>query len=118
MSSAPLIDRLRSHLEALARARLTISYQALAIEMHLDPPNTIHQLTQCLEDLMREDAAAHRPLLAALVVSKRPPYLPQTGFFELAEALQRFDGDPAKRAEFHAREVAMVRGMSDEAMKR
>ena len=97
--------RVRAHLQQLARARSTITYQALAAELHLEPPNTIHQLTNALEALMREDAAKNRPLLAALVISKRPPYLPQTGFFELAEALQRFDGQPEKRGEFYAREA-------------
>lgn len=101
----PLPAHVRAHLQQLARSRATITYQALAAELQLEPPNTIHQLTNALETLMREDAAANRPLLAALVISKRPPYLPQTGFFDLAEELQRFDGDSEKRGEFHAREV-------------
>jgi hypothetical protein len=78
--------------------------------MHLTPPNTIHQLTNVLEDMMREDAQAKRPLLAALVVSKRPPYLPQSGFFELAEQLECFDGNLESRSEFHRREVERVYG--------
>jgi hypothetical protein len=78
--------------------------------MQLVPPNTIHQLTNALEELMREDVQANRPLLAALVISKRPPYLPQTGFFELAEQLHRFDGSAQQRSEFHASELERVYG--------
>ena len=100
--------RVRTRLQQLAASRSTISYQALANEMTLAPPNTIQQLTNVLESLMREDARAQRPLLAALVISKRPPYLPQTGFFELAQALERFDGHAEERAQYHAREVARV----------
>ena len=114
----PLLDRVRTHLQQLARSRSTITYQALAAELHLEPPNTIHQLTNALEALMREDAAANRPLIAALVISKRPPYLPQTGFFDLAEELQRFNGDPEMRGDFHAREVEkLYERWRDEATK-
>ena len=103
-----MLPRLRGELQQLARSRSTISYQALAGAMQLAPPNTIHQLTNALEELMREDVQANRPLLAALVISKRPPYLPQTGFFELAEQLHRFDGSTETRSEFYAREIESV----------
>lgn len=104
----PLPARVRTRLQQLAASRSTISYQALANEMALAPPNTIQQLTNALETLMREDARAKRPLLAALVISKRPPYLPQLGFFELAHELERFDGKAEERFEYHAREVERV----------
>lgn len=105
--------RVRAHLQQLARSRSTITYQELAAAMQLEPPNTIHQLTNALEALMREDAAASQPLLAALVLSRRPPHLPQTGFFELAQELRRFDGDPEKRAVFHANQIEQVYEASD-----
>jgi hypothetical protein len=72
-----------------------VTYQALATALDLSPPNTIHQLTLALEYLMKEDAAAARPLIAALVVSKARGDLPATGFFECAQRVGRFDGDPS-----------------------
>jgi hypothetical protein len=103
-SSSTLAASLRTHLQTVAARGTTISYQALAAEMHLQPPNTIHQLTNALEESMREDAQAHRPFIAALVVSKRPPYLPRPGFFQCAAQLGRFSGSDA--AAFFARELA------------
>ena len=76
-------------------------------ELGLTPPRTIAQVTQALEQLMREDAAQQTPFIAALVVSRRGDGLPATGFFELAVALGRFPKDPtlhesAYRAEFQS----------------
>lgn len=44
---------------------------------------------------MEEDAAASRPLIAALVVSKTGSGLPAPGFFDCARRVGRFDGDPS-----------------------
>jgi hypothetical protein len=51
----------------------------------LTPPQTIHRITQALEVLMAEDAAAGRPLLAALCISRSQQRLPARGFFVTAE---------------------------------
>jgi len=96
----------QAHLRRIAAHATTITYQALATEMKLSPPNTIHQLTTMLEELMREDAAADRPFIAALVVSKRPPYLPGRGFFQCAADLGRFSGAASDAHDFHAQELA------------
>ena len=65
-----LARRLRAYLQALAALRLPITYRAVAQGLLLSPPNTIHQVTQALEQIMAEDAAANRPFLAAMVISK------------------------------------------------
>jgi hypothetical protein len=98
----------RACLQRVAAQATTITYQSLAIELQLQPPNTIHQLTTVLEELMREDAAANRPFIAALVVSKRPPYLPGRGFFQCAAALGRFSGVDTQAPLFHARELSQA----------
>jgi site-specific recombinase XerD len=56
--------------------------------------------------LMEEDAAADRPFIAALVISKARGGLPAPGFFECARRLGRFAGDPDTQAawSFHAAE--------------
>lgn len=84
---------------------LPMTYQQVASELSLTPPRTIAQVTQALEQLMREDAAQQRPFIAALVVSRRGDGLPAAGFFELAVALGCFPADTAQheaayRAEF------------------
>ncbi len=104
-----LAPAVRAHLQRIASQGVTITYQDLANAMQLQPPNTIHQLTNALEELMREDAQAARPFIAAMVVSKRPPYLPGRGFFQHAAELGRFTGSDAAAAEFHASELARAR---------
>ncbi|MBV6418570.1 MAG: hypothetical protein CMLOHMNK_03478 [Steroidobacteraceae bacterium] len=99
-------DRLRALLQARAREGRFATYKELADALGLEPPHTIHRLTRALEALMRDDVAAHRPLLAALCVSRQGHGLPARGFFEVARALGAFTGDaegPEAR-EFHARE--------------
>lgn len=71
--------------------------------MELAPPHTIHRLTRSLEQLMQQDAAANRPFIAALVISKRRNGWPAPGFFDCAAALGRFTGDAAA---FHDQEFA------------
>jgi len=88
-----LARRLRAHLQTLATRRLPITYQEAAKAMLLSPPNTIHQVTEALEQLMGEDAAADRPFIAAMVISKARGGLPAPGFFDCAARLGRFAGD-------------------------
>ena len=106
-TSETLARRLRAHLQAIATQRLPITYQEAAKGLLLSPPNTIHQVTEALEQLMAEDAAAMRPFIAAMVISKTRGGLPAPGFFDCAARLGRFAGD-AKGLdawEFHAVEL-------------
>ena len=91
-----LAHRVRTHLCRIAGQATPITYQALAKALGLSPPNTIHQLTVALECLMVEDAAAARPLIAALVVSKARGGLPALGFFDCALRVGRFGGEPSE----------------------
>lgn len=102
-----LIDRVREHLIEVARTGQPITYQALAQKLDLRPPNTILQLTTALEQVMKADAEAEEPLIAALVVSKATG-LPRLGFFECAERIGYFEGDITgpDAAIFHRKECA------------
>ncbi|WP_152485395.1 hypothetical protein [Halomonas sp. THAF5a] len=102
-----LPPRLRAWLERLPEAQLPVTYQQAAEAMGLAPPRIIQRVAQALEALMREDATAGRPLIAALVVSRRGE-LPRAGFFELAVALGRLPADPAEHAAAYRRERARV----------
>jgi hypothetical protein len=103
-----LACRLKACLQRRAtQGGLPISYQQAATALQLVPPHTIHRITNALEQLMAEDVAAGRPLIAALVVSKWRDGLPAPGFFECAAQLGRFAGaasGPEARA-FHALEL-------------
>jgi len=44
----------RAHLQALATQRLPITYPDAAKGLRLTPPNTIHQVTETLEQLMAD----------------------------------------------------------------
>ena len=100
-------EQLRTSLQNMAAAGLTITYGGLARLLELSPPNTIHQITVALERLMEEDAEAGRPFIAALVVSKARGGLPAIGFFDCARRLSRFAGDSngVEARSFHATEL-------------
>jgi hypothetical protein len=113
--SETLALRLRAHLQALASRRLPITYREVAKGLKLLPPNTIHQVTEALEQNMAEDAAADRPFIAAMVISKWRGGLPAPGFFDCAARLGRFTGDatgPDARV-FHAAEFNAVLALCD-----
>jgi hypothetical protein len=102
----------RAFLENFAKRRIPITYQALAKALQILPPHSIHQVTEALERLMEEDAAADRPFIAALAISKARSGLPAPGFFDCARRLGRFAGDPDGQDawSFHAAELNAVFG--------
>ena len=109
-SPATLARQLRALLQARVAQRLPITYQEAAKGLLLASPNAIHQITTALEQLMAEDAAAGRPLIAAMVISKARTGLPALGFFACAERLGRFTGEATgpDAGVFHALELATV----------
>ena len=102
-----LKDCLRQQLTEQAQRGCPATYKELADRLGLAPPNTIHRVAEALEELAEEDAAAGRPLLAALAISKVRPGMPAPGFFHKAETLGLFNGDPTgpEAFAFHAREL-------------
>lgn len=101
-----LAKRVRDYLCQNIGREAPITYQARAKALALAPPNTIHQLTVALEYLIKEDATAGQPLIAALVISKARGGLPAQGFFDCARSVGCFDGDPSgpEIATFYAAE--------------
>jgi uncharacterized Zn-finger protein len=99
-----LAPRLRNYLRGTAGRSIPITYQALTKALQLLPPNTIHRLTEALERLMSEDAAAGRPFIAALVISRGRGGLPAPGFFNCAARLgrSRADATEGEACAFHA----------------
>ena len=81
-------------LESVAKRRILITYQELANALQILPPHSIHRVTEALERLMEEDAAADRPFIAALAISKARGRLPGPGFFDCPRRLGRFAGGP------------------------
>ncbi|GED46962.1 hypothetical protein HME01_28140 [Vreelandella aquamarina] len=81
-----------------------MTYQQVANTLGLTPPRTIARVAQALEQLMEEDVAAGRPMIAALVISRRGEDLPASGFFEKAVALGRFPSAPAQHSARYAEE--------------
>ncbi|TVQ47432.1 MAG: hypothetical protein EA371_07995 [Gammaproteobacteria bacterium] len=106
----------------VARAGRTITYQDIAAQLELVPPLTIHRVTDALEALTRADAAAGRPPLAAVAVSRARAGVPAPGFFELLGRLGWVDPgiaaeDPERaHAALHREVVAAARaGVFDSA---
>ena len=108
--SVPTHAKARAFLENFAKRRIPITYQALAKALQILRPHSIHQVTEALERLMEEDAAADRPFIAALAISKARGGLPAPGFFDCARRLGRFAGDPDGQDawSFHAAELNAV----------
>jgi hypothetical protein len=106
----PTHARVRAFLETVAQRRTSITYQELAEALQVPPPHAIHQVTEALERLMEEDAAADRPFIAALAISKARGGLPAPGFFDCARRLGRFAGDPDGQdaRTFHTAELHAV----------
>jgi hypothetical protein len=106
----PTHARVRAFLENFAKRRIPITYQELAEALQIFPPHSIHRVTEALERLMEEDAAADRPFIAALVISRARGGLPAQGFLDCARRLGRFAGDPDGQDArlFHAAELNSV----------
>lgn len=98
-----LATQTRGLLEAAPADSLPVTYQQLAEALGLTPPGTIQRVAQALETLMHEDAEQGRPMIAALVVSRRSS-LPAPGFFGLAVELGRFPADSARHVEVYREE--------------
>ena len=101
---------MRAFLENAAKRQVPITYQELAKALQILPPRSINQVTEAVERLMEEDAAAGRPFIAALAISKARGGLPAPGFFDCARRLGRFAGDPGGQDawSFHAAELNAV----------
>jgi hypothetical protein len=110
--SDPLAARLalRANLRLVAGMGVTVTYHQAARGIGLEPPHVIHSVTQLLEALMAEDGEHGHPFIAALVVSRARGGLPALGFFETAERLGRFRGDPfgPEGIAYHAAELALA----------
>jgi hypothetical protein len=101
MSPAALAEALRD----AARAGEPVAYLDLADRLMAGEAHRIHRLTSMLEELVRADHAAGRPLLAALAVGRAG--LPGRGFFQLLVELGLYEGPdqgPAAAA-WHAAEL-------------
>lgn len=77
--------------EVAARGE-TIGYAALAAAAGIEGPGRIARLAALLEAGMAGDAAAGRPLIAALCTARLGAGLPAPGFFAAAAALGRYRG--------------------------
>ena len=64
--SETLARRLRAHLQALAPRRLPITYREAAKGLLLLPPNTMHQVTEEMDQIMAKEPAADRPFIVAM----------------------------------------------------
>ena len=104
--SAPdpgLSKALRPILEDVARRGTTITYRDLAVAAEVLPPHTIHKTALALEELIRADHDAGRPVLAAVCVGKTGR--PRPGFFHVLRDLGGYDG-PEEGPDANARHDA------------
>lgn len=99
--------RLESLLIDIGKTKNTITYAEVARILELQPPYTIHQITELLETMIRFHAKAGAPQLASLVISKARGGLPAPGFFLLLSELGLYEGtvDGEDARYFHTQEM-------------
>ncbi len=103
-----LVAKVRAYLEPLSNAASFVTYGKLARALGLWAPGSVGRITRALETTMRQDAAAHRPFIAARAVSRAREALPGQGFFDMARTLSRGPDEGESDPEFHAREMARL----------
>jgi len=112
-----LSDHLEAALNLLVRAQETVTYGELARHLGIPGPGSIAALTEALEASMAADAAAGRPLRAALCAGRTRDGLPAAGFFEAAARLGCYSGPThgPEAAEFAAaqRRALFLAGPAD-----
>lgn len=86
----PLLGALRQLLQQAALRQRTLGYLEVAEALKLHQAPRISRVAALLELLLRQDHAAGRPPVAAMVVGKNG--VPRSGFFEL---LAELSGQPA-----------------------
>ena len=97
MDTAGISSRLVDLLNGLAAQGATSTYGTLARDLGC----RMGDLTAALESLMEADAAAARPLRAALCDARLTPGLPAPGFFAKAAELGFDVSDPARLTAQH-----------------
>lgn len=105
-----LEEHLDEALAGLVAAGETVTYGDLARHLGIPGPGSIAVLAAALEATMAADAAADRPLRAALCTGRTLDGLPAAGFFEAAARLGRYAGPPqgTEAAAFVAAERARL----------
>jgi hypothetical protein len=100
----PILDRVAARGD-------TITYAELAREAGIRPPHSIHRTAEALEEILRADYAATRPLRAAVAVSAKRGGIPAPGFFQLAGEIGLYFGPDSgpQAAAFHALELKRLR---------
>jgi hypothetical protein len=98
-------------LENTARKSGTITYREIADLAEIPSPGRIQAVTDVLENLVRADHSAGRPLLAVVAVSRSASGLPGAGFFQLCTEIGLYFGPDhgPQAALFHAMEVGRLR---------
>ncbi|MEC7676659.1 MAG: hypothetical protein VYB89_14145 [Pseudomonadota bacterium] len=94
----------------LARRQTRWTYRELAGHLAVPGPCTIRQVAEALDDSLRADHAAGRPLAAAETIAARRGGGPAPGFFQTCRELGRYFGpdDGPQAAFFHDLELRRV----------
>ncbi len=87
-----LLAAVRAELDRMAACGETAAYGDLARRLAVPGPGSIARLTEALEQVMAEDAAAGLPLRAALCTGRMRGGLPAPGFFAAARRLGCHEG--------------------------
>lgn len=100
-----LRDKVRHYLETLSAEDVPITYGQLARALWMFTPGSLRKVTAALEATMREDAAAGRPFISALVVRRGSLSQPGEGFFDLARSLGCGPDPGQSDADFYRQEI-------------
>lgn len=85
-------SRIAEILRTTARNGGTITYREIADSADIPSPGRIQAVTRALENSIRADHVAGRPLSAAVAVSRSGDGMPGAGFFQLCAEIGLYFG--------------------------
>ena len=93
-----MYEEIRQKLIQAAKEGSIVRYEELApaLGLKLERDHDRAEIGRVLGEISKEEVAAERPMLSALVVHKGGDEMPGSGFFSLAQELARYKGGDRK----------------------
>jgi len=105
------VNLARELLEQNAPIGRILSYREFAAALGISKAPVIAACTKILETIMRQDADAQQPMLAALVVQQGLPRIPRQGFFQQLSQLNLYHGQSSGTSaeQWHLKEIEKLK---------
>ena len=85
----------------------TLTYREFAFALEITEAPVINKCTTILEKLMHEDAKNRRPILSAMVIQQGSLAIPRSGFYQILNRLNLYQGDEQGAEAIHWHQMEM-----------